>query len=154
MCGFQKVSPLGGAADDSLRSLLADTKLSFPIEVLMTSRYWFSLSIPTSGVMHLIGWTLVAAREAVCVAASAKPGSSSLGLSPSGSATLLDELVWGHWFIAPRLTLPKSWRRSQLVNTMCSLTTSLNSMTPPAKGQKSGLSSGVSFSAQYCSPLA
>ena len=71
-----------------------------------------------------------------------------------GGTTWLGRLVWGHWFVAPRLTAPKPWRMSQLVNMTCSHTASLSSTTPPTKGQKSGISSRLSSSTQYCSPLA
>ena len=97
---------------------------------------------------------LVAAGEVVWVVASVKQVSSPLDSSPGGGTTWLEMLVWGHQFVAPMLISPKPWRMSQLVNVTCSHTTSLSSTTPPAKGQKSGLSGRLSSSAQYCSPLA
>ena len=149
-------TPSRWVADDSLRSLLAYPKLSCLIKVVMTSTYQFSSSVLCGGVICPIGSALDMAREAVWVVASVKPVSCSLGLLPNGSAILPKpgELGWGHWLVTPGLTLPKPWKRSHLVNMTCSLTISLNSMTLPAKGWKSGLSRGLSSSTQYCSPLA
>ena len=67
----------------------------------MTSRYWFSPSIPNGAVVHPAVSTLAATGGAVRVVASVKPASSLLGLLPSGDNTQLNRLVWEHWFVAP-----------------------------------------------------
>ena len=151
--GFGNVSQ-HRAIEDPSRPLPADSKLSCPIKAVMTSKYQFSPSIPTGGVVCLIGSASVMAEEMVRVVAFVKPVSDLLGLLPNGGITQLDKLVWGHWFIALGSTLSRSWRRFQLVNTTCSFTVSLNSMSLPTKGWKSGPSGRLNFSAQYCSPLA
>ena len=152
--GFRKYLHNVGAVKDPSRPLLADSKLSCPIEVVTTNKYWFSPSILTGGVVHLTDSASVAAWETVWMLASVK---LVLGLPCSltnGSITPQDRLVWGPWFIALRSILPKSWRRSKLVNMTYSFTVSFNSMTLPTKGWKLEPSSRLSFSTQYCSPLA
>ena len=150
---FWNIFPLGKSVGDFSGLLLLGPKLSCSIEVVMTSRYQFSLSIPNGGVVHPAVSTSATTGGAVWVVASVKPVSSPPGSLLSGSNTQLKRLIWGHWFVASEWTTPKPWRTSQLVNVTCSLTTSLNSTTPPAKGWKSWLSSRLCFSAQYCSPL-
>ena len=63
--GFQNVSPPCRAVEDPSTLLLVDSKLSCPIEVVITNMYQFSPSVPTGGVVHLTDSALVAAREMV-----------------------------------------------------------------------------------------
>ena len=74
------------------------TKL--PYQSSETSRYWFSPSIPTGGVVCLTGSASVTSGETVGVVASVKPVLGLLGSLPNGGITLLNKLVWGPWFIA------------------------------------------------------
>ena len=154
--GFQKASLPGEVVTDSLRSTSAVSKFSYHIEAVMTSTYQFCSSILSGGVIGPVSSTLDMVGEVVWVVASIELVSCSTGWSPSsGSIPLkLVELVWGHWLVAPGLTLPKPLMMSYLVNMTCSFTLSLNSMTLLTKGQKSGLSVGLSFSTQYCNPTA
>ena len=101
--------------------------------------------------------------EAVWAVASIKLVFCSTGWLPTGvdqgdsGGSILPKLVgliWGHWLVAPRLTLPKPWMMSCLVNITCSFTLSLKSMTLLAEGWKSGSSGRLSFSTQYCNPQA
>ena len=127
---------------------LPNPKLSCPTEAVTTSKYWFSLSMPDGGVVHLTT-TSSEMGEMVWVVASIKSCSST-----GSDSTWLNRVVWGHWLVAPKWTTPKSWTTSQLGNVTCSCTVSLSSTTLPARGWRSGLSSRLSFSTQYCSPLA
>ena len=134
---------------DFLGLLPLGPKLSCSTEAVMTSRYQFSLSVPDGGVVHIAMSTSAMTGEAVWVVASIKSS-----LLTGGDSTWLNSMVWGCWFVAPWWTTLRPQRISQLVDVTCSHIVSLSSTTLPTKGQKSGLSSGLSSSAKYCSPLA
>ena len=93
----------------------------------MTSRYWFSLSVPDDCVVHIAA-SSSAMGEVVWVVVSIK----SCPLTGSDSMQL-KTVVWGHWLVDPRGIAPKPWTTSQLVNVTCSHTASLSSTTLPAK---------------------
>ena len=161
--GFWKAPLPCKAVTDSPKSTLVVSKFSCLIEGVTTSMYWFSSSILSGMVTDLVSSTPDMAGEAVCVVASIKlvfcstgQSPTGVGLSDSGGSILpkLVELVWGHWLVASRLTLPKPQMMSHLVNMTCSFTPSLNSMTLLARGQISGSSGRLSSSTQYCNPQA
>ena len=168
--GFWKAPLPGKAVTDSLRSTLVVSKFNCLIKAVMTSPYQFSSSVLSSGAIGLISSTADMVGEEVWVGASMKLVLCSTGQSStwslvegtmathgdSGGSTLPKPVgaVWGHWLVAPRLTLPKPWMMSHLVKTTCSFTFSLRSMTLLTKGGKSGSSGRLSFSAQYCNPHA
>ena len=124
--------------------LLLGPKLSCPT----TSRYHFSLSVPDREVEHP-ATSYSATGEVVWVVTSAKSCSST----GSGS-TWLNRVVWGHLLVDPRWITPKPWTTSQWLKVTCSGIVSLNSTMLPTKGRRSGLLFGLSFSTQYCRPLA
>ena len=148
ICVFWNMFQLGESVVDLSGLLALGPKLSCPTEAVTTSRYWFSLSVPDGGVVHPAA-SSSAIREAVWVVVSIK----SCPLTGSDSIQL-NRVVSGHWLVDPRWIAPKPQTTSQLVSVTCSHTVSLSSTKLPAKGQRSGLSSRLSFSAQYCSPLA
>ena len=168
--GLWKALLLGEAVTVSPRTTPVVSKFNCLIEVVMTSTYQFSPSILSSRVIGLVSSTPDMVGEAVWVVASIKLAFCSTGWSStwslvegtvvtcgdSGGTTLLKPVGvgWGHWLVAPWLTLPKPWMMSHLVKTACSFTFSLSSRTLLAKGQKSGSYGGLSLSAQYCNPQA
>ena len=145
--GFWNMLPLGESVIDLLGLLPLGPKLSCPTEAVMTSRYWFSLSVPDGGVVHL-ATSSSAMWEVMWVVVSIK----SCPLTGS-NRTWLNRVVWGHQLVDPRWIAPKPQTTTLLVNVTCSHTVSLSSTTLPAKGQRSRLSSRLSPSAQCCSPL-
>ena len=61
---------------------------------------------------------------------------------------------WGHQLVDPRWIAPKPWTTSQWLKVTCSCMVSLSSTMLPTKGWRSGLLGRLSFSIQYCRPLA
>ena len=114
-------------------------KLSCPTEAVMNSRYWFSLSVPDSGVVHPVT-SSSAMGEAAWVVVSIKscPSTGSDGMQ-------LNRVVGGHWLVALRWITPKLCPTSQWLKVTCSHTVSLSSTTLPAKGWRSGLLSRLNF---------
>ena len=124
--------------------LLLGPRLSCPT----TTRYQFSLSVPDRGVEHP-ATSSSATGDVVWVVTSANSCSST------GSDSMqLNRVVWGHLLVDPRWITPKTWTKSQWLKVTCSHTVSLNSTMLPSKWQRLGLFGRLSFSAQYCRPLA
>ena len=71
--GFWNVFPLGESVVDLSGLLLPGPKLSCSMEAVTTNRYWFSPSVPDSGVVHLAVSTSATVGEAVWMVASVNP---------------------------------------------------------------------------------
>ena len=138
ICGFWTMFPLCESVVD-LSGLSLPGHKQQVLVLSFCSRWWVVHLAMSSSAMGEAVWVVVSIKSC--------PLTGSDSMQPNRA-------VWGHQLVDPRWITPKPQTTSQLVNVTCSCSVSLSSTTLPAKGQRSELSSGLTFSAQYCSPLA